>query len=70
MPDSTVCLTFDFDALSVWLAYERTTPAMLARGEYGARVGIPRILDLLREHDVPATFFVVARSWQKLCRAR
>ncbi len=44
MPDSTVCLTFDFDALSVWLAYDRVTPAMLHRGEYGARVGVPRIL--------------------------
>ena len=58
MPDSTVCLSFDFDALSVWLAYEKTTPAMLARGEYGARVGVPRILDLLGEHDLRATFFI------------
>ncbi len=58
MPGSTVCLTFDFDALSVWLAYDRTTPAMLGRGEYGARVGVPRILDLLAAHDLPATFFV------------
>ncbi len=55
---STVCLTFDFDALSVWLAYERPTPAMLGRGEYGARVGVPRILDLLRSHGIRATFFV------------
>ena len=44
---STVCLTFDFDALSVWLAYDRVTPAMLGRGEFGARVGVPRVLDLL-----------------------
>ena len=58
MPDSIVCLSFDFDALSVWLAYERVTPAMLARGEYGARVGVPRILEMLREHGLPATFFV------------
>ncbi len=58
MPASTVCLTFDFDALSVWFGYERTTPAMLARGEYGARVGVPRVLDLLERHGVRATFFV------------
>lgn len=58
MPRSTVCLTFDFDALSVWLAYERVTPAMLWRGEYGARVGVPRVLALLEEHGLPATFFV------------
>ena len=58
MPTSTVCLTFDFDALSVWLGYERTTPAMLARGEYGARVGVPRVLELLSRHGLRATFFV------------
>jgi peptidoglycan/xylan/chitin deacetylase (PgdA/CDA1 family) len=58
MPGSTVCLTFDFDALSVWLAYDRVTPAMLQRGEYGARVGVPRVLAFLEEHGLPATFFV------------
>jgi len=58
VPDSTVCLSFDFDALSVWLAYDRVTPAMLNRGEYGARVGVPRILDLLDGHGLKATFFV------------
>jgi peptidoglycan/xylan/chitin deacetylase (PgdA/CDA1 family) len=55
----TVCLTFDFDALSVWLDDDpHATPAMLSRGEYGARVGVPRILELLAAHDLPATFFV------------
>ena len=58
MPESTVCLSFDFDALSVWLAYDRVTPAMLNRGEYGARVGVPRILRLLEDRGVKATFFV------------
>jgi peptidoglycan/xylan/chitin deacetylase (PgdA/CDA1 family) len=55
----TVCLTFDFDALSVWLGDDpHATPAMLSRGEYGARVGVPRILELLTVHNLPATFFV------------
>ncbi len=58
MPNSTIALTFDFDALSVWFGYPNTTPAMLARGEYGARVGVPRVLDLLRTHSIPATFFI------------
>jgi peptidoglycan/xylan/chitin deacetylase (PgdA/CDA1 family) len=58
-PIHTVCLTFDFDALCVWLAgYANATPAMLSRGEYGARVGVPRILKLLAAYDLPATFFV------------
>ena len=54
MPQSTVCLSFDFDALSVWFGYEKTTPAMLNRGEYGARVGVPRVLDLLDRHGLRA----------------
>ncbi len=58
MPNNTVCLTFDFDAMSVWFGYKNVTPAMLYRGEYGARVGVPRILDLLRRYDIPATFFI------------
>ena len=62
MPNSTVCLTFDFDALSVWLSYDRVTPAMLYRGEYGARVGVPRVLRLLEAHGIEATFFVPGHS--------
>lgn len=58
MPRSTICLSFDFDALSVWFSFPNTTPAMLYRGEYGARVGVPRILTLLERLEVPATFFV------------
>src|SRR5260221_1139521 len=58
MPNSTICLTFDFDAMSVWFGYKNVTPAMLYRGEYGARVGVPRVLNLLAEHSLPATFFI------------
>jgi peptidoglycan-N-acetylglucosamine deacetylase len=58
MPSSRVCLTFDFDALSVWFGYDRVTPAMLQRGEFGARVGVPRLLERLGALDLPATFFV------------
>jgi peptidoglycan/xylan/chitin deacetylase (PgdA/CDA1 family) len=58
MPHSRVCLTFDFDALSVWFGYERVTPAMLQRGEYGARVGVPRLLERLGALHLPATFFI------------
>jgi peptidoglycan/xylan/chitin deacetylase (PgdA/CDA1 family) len=54
----TVCLTFDFDALSVWLGgHASVTPAMLSRGEFGARVGVPRIVELLQRYGIRATFF-------------
>ena len=69
MPASTVCLSFDFDALSVWFGYERTTPAMLARGEYGARVGVPRVLELLDRHGIRATFFVPGHTVESFPQA-
>ncbi len=57
--NGTVCLTFDFDALSAWLGpFGRSTPGVLSRGEYGARVGVPRILDLLERYQIPGTFFI------------
>lgn len=59
----TVCITFDFDAMSAWLgSHYKMTPARMSRGEYGARVGVPRILRLLREYQIPATFFVPGHS--------
>lgn len=56
---TTVCLTFDFDAVSLWInTFKLTSPTPISRGEYGANVALPRILALLRTHDVRATFFV------------
>ena len=54
----SVCLTFDFDALSPWvLEMAAGNVAALSRGEFGA-VAVPRILDLLERHGIPATFFI------------
>lgn len=52
----TVCLSFDFDALSGWVA-DSQNPADISRGEYAA-VAVPRALDLLDRHGIKATFFV------------
>jgi peptidoglycan/xylan/chitin deacetylase (PgdA/CDA1 family) len=55
----TVCLTFDFDAVSLWTeSFRATSPSQLSRGEYGPRTALPRILDLLRKEQIPTTFFV------------
>jgi peptidoglycan-N-acetylglucosamine deacetylase len=54
----SVCLTFDFDALSPWvLEMADGNVAALSRGEFGA-VAVPRILDLLERHGIEGTFFV------------
>jgi peptidoglycan-N-acetylglucosamine deacetylase len=74
MPDDTptVCLTFDFDAISVWAgSFGLTSPSAVSRGEFGARVAVPRILKVLERESVHATFFtpgVTIETWPDLCR--
>ena len=51
-----VCLSFDFDAMSVWIA-GTDNPATISRGEFGA-VAIERILALLERRGARATFFI------------
>ena len=56
---TSVCLSFDFDAYSLWITtFKLATATPLSRGEYAARVGVPRVLDVLARHEVSATFFV------------
>lgn len=55
-----VALSFNFDARSLWTFVGVTTPMPIARGDYGANVGIPRILSLLEQFNIPATFFISA----------
>ncbi|MGW4525579.1 polysaccharide deacetylase family protein [Amycolatopsis sp. NPDC004378] len=57
-----VALSFDSDHETPALRDGEVLPGKLAQGEYGARVGVPRILDLLRRHNAPASFFVPAVS--------
>jgi peptidoglycan/xylan/chitin deacetylase (PgdA/CDA1 family) len=61
-PPPTVCLSFDFDQMSSRIFRGEATPTPLSRGEYGARVGMPRILELLAREQIPATFFVPGHS--------
>jgi peptidoglycan/xylan/chitin deacetylase (PgdA/CDA1 family) len=59
---STVCLTFDFDAISLWIGpFAATSPSMISRGEFGA-VGCERILRLLDREGIAATFFVTGHT--------
>ncbi len=52
-----VCLSFDFDAVSGWIASGQTTPTPISRGEFGV-VGAARVLTLLEKHEIRATWFV------------
>ena len=55
-----VALSFDSDHETQTLRWGHDSPGRLSAGEYGARVGVPRILRLLEKHDIKATFFVPA----------
>jgi peptidoglycan/xylan/chitin deacetylase (PgdA/CDA1 family) len=58
-----VNLTFDFDAETLWLSRDPANakrPGTLSQGTYGAKVAVPKIVELLHESglDGKATFFV------------
>jgi peptidoglycan/xylan/chitin deacetylase (PgdA/CDA1 family) len=55
-----VALSFDFDSETNALRDGEDSPGEHSRGEYAARAAIPRILALLEEHDIPASFFIPA----------
>jgi len=57
-----VALSFDSDHETNELRDGGNSIGRMSQGEYGARVGVPKILDLLKRLDVPATFFVPAVS--------
>ena len=55
-----VALSFDSDHETNELRDGGKSIGRLSWGEFGARVGVPRILKLLARHDVKATFYVPA----------
>jgi peptidoglycan-N-acetylglucosamine deacetylase len=58
----SVCLGFDFDAISLWIgSMGSTSPSMMSRGEFGA-AAVPRILDLLERYNARATWCIPGHS--------
>lgn len=58
---SAVCLTFDVDAETAWISRDPANMdriGVLSQGAYGAKVGVPLILDFLDVNKLKATFFV------------
>ncbi len=57
-----VALSFDADHETLELRFGGRSAGKLSQGQFGARVGTPRILRLLEKQAVPATFFMPAVS--------
>jgi len=68
----SVCLSFDFDAISIWVGPRKTrSPNLISRGEFGARVGAERILRLLTDEGIPTTWFMPGHTidtFPEICR--
>jgi peptidoglycan/xylan/chitin deacetylase (PgdA/CDA1 family) len=67
-----VCLTFDFDAISGFIARGQTSPSWISRGEFGPRAGAPRLLALLKKYGIKSTWFVpghTIETYPKACEA-
>ena len=54
-------LTFDFDAEALWTSRDPKNarrPGVLSQGRYGAKVGVPKILETPAEADLRGTYFI------------
>ena len=70
MSKGTACLTFDFDAVSLWIIRGLTTPGPVSRGEFGA-FAVPRLLHVLDSKGVPSTWFIpghTVETYPSACR--
>jgi peptidoglycan/xylan/chitin deacetylase (PgdA/CDA1 family) len=70
MAKHIACISFDFDAMSGWIARGMTTPTPVSRGEFGV-IGAARILALLKKHGIPATWFIpghTLETYPEACR--
>jgi peptidoglycan-N-acetylglucosamine deacetylase len=57
-----VLLSFDADNETISLRYGDPNVGHLSQMQYGARVGLDRVLALLDKHGIPATFFIPSVS--------
>ena len=58
-----VLLSFDVDNDTILLARsDNPSIGAMSQGEYGARVGLKRVVDLVDRHNIPASFFIPAVS--------
>ena len=60
--------TFDFDAETLWISRDPSNwkrPGTLSQGTYGGKIGVPKILELLRDFGLKATFFVPGWTAEK-----
>ena len=58
---SAACLSFDLDAETMWISRNEENlrrPVTLSQGTFALKVAVPKLLNLLKQFDLKATFFV------------
>ncbi len=62
--DIQVCFNVHFDAVSLWLGSfgGEDSPGDVSRGVHAAKLGTPRLLDLLDKHDIKTTWNITGHS--------
>ena len=57
-----VLFSFDVDNETVSIRFGEPTIGALSQNEYGARVGLPRLVALFDKYQIPVTYFIPAMS--------
>jgi peptidoglycan/xylan/chitin deacetylase (PgdA/CDA1 family) len=64
-----VSLAADFDAHCLWMGtFGLSSPSYLSRGEFGAEVGVPRLLELFDQHELLTTWCTPSHTLQTFPR--
>lgn len=67
----SVCLSFDFDAISVWVGPRKSrSPNLIAHGEFG-EIGAQRLIKLLHDEQIPSTWFIpghTIETYPEICQ--
>jgi peptidoglycan-N-acetylglucosamine deacetylase len=68
LPDGhrlAISLSPDFDAQSLWVGtFRSSSQTLLSRGQFGAEVGAPRLLDTFARHGIRTTWCVPTHTMQ------
>ncbi len=71
MANHYVCISLDFDSVSLWQAMGQTGPSSISRGEFGV-VAAERLLRLFADMDIATTWFIPGMTidtYPDICRA-
>ena len=69
MSKHIVCLTFDFDAISGFIARGQTSASWRSRGEFGPRVGAPRLIALFAKYGIRTSWYVPGHTIETFSEA-